>query len=203
MSRWTWLAVAGFMIAPKPASAQYIGLFTDPGATSCVAQVGHNPRVDLHVIAVLEGSVTEMAGAQFLISGVPATWTPENVLWVPDVGSALSLGNPLFSTPAHPERAGVNIAFYDCAGSSTNRRVSLGRVVLLGPPTEDNVHLRVSWFDLVPPDPNCPFVVTCDAPIYSKVCVGGGEIVLNGDAPSSCQVAIEENTWTNVKSLYR
>jgi len=203
MSRWTWLAMTGFIVLSSPASAQYIGLFTDANATTCVAQVGPNPRVDLHVIAVLEGGVTEMAGAQFLITGAPAAWTPENVLWVPDVGSAISLGNPLFPTPLHPATAGVNVAFSSCVGSPTNRRVPLGRVVLLGPPTEDNVHLRVSWFDLVPPDPNCPFVLACDAPIFSMVCVGGGEIVLNGDAPSSCQVAVEENTWTNVKALYR
>ena len=203
MSRWTWFAVAGVMAVSTPASAQYIGLFTDANATSCAAQVGHNPRIDLHIIAILEGDVTEMAGAQFQITGVPATWTPENVLWVPDVGSGISLGNPMFGTAAHPDRAGVNVALYDCGGSSTNRRVPLGRVVLLGPPTEDNVHLRVSWFDLVPPDPNCPFILDCDAPIYSKVCVGGGEIVLNGDEPASCQVAIEESTWSNIKSIFR
>lgn len=189
MSRWTWFSMTGSIVVSSPASAQYIGLFTDATATSCVAQVGPNPRVDLHVIAILEGDVTEMTGAQFLIAGIPATWTPENVPWVPDVGTAISLGNPLFPTPLHPATAGVNIAFSSCVGSSTSRRVPLGRVVLFGPPTEDNVHLRVSWFDLVSPDPNCPFVTSCGIPGYLKVCVGGGEIVLNGDAPSSCQVA--------------
>ena len=202
MSRWILLAVAGFMAVSTPASAQYIGLFTDANATSCAAQVGHNPRVDLHVIAILEGDVTEMTGAQFLITGIPATWTPQNVLWVPDVGSTFSLGNPLFPTPPRAT-AGVNVVFSSCKQASTNRRVPLGRVVLLGPPTEDNVRLQVSRFDLVPPDPNCPFIVACDAPTYSKVCVGGGEIVLNGDEPARCQVAIEADTWTTVKSLYR
>ena len=203
MSRCMWLVLTGIIGSSSPAAAQYIGLFTDANASTCVAQVGPNPRVDLHVIAILEGDVNEMVGAQFQITGVPATWTPENVLWVPDIGTAISLGNPLFPTPQHPLTAGVNVTYSACAGSPSNRRVALGRVVLLGPPTEDNVHLRVTGFDLVPPDPDCPFVAACDAPYYSKVCVGGGEIVLNGEAPSSCQVAVEENTWSNVKSLYR
>jgi len=201
MSRWTMLGFAGLLLVAGPASAQYIGIFMDPNASSCGADVGPNPRIDLHVIAILDGSVTEFTGAQFMISGAPDTWTPQNVLWVPDVGTVISLGNPVFPTSMHPFTPGVNITFGDCQRSSTNARVPLGRVVLLGPPTADNVRLRVTWFDLVPTDPNCPFITDC-SPGYPKVCVGGGEIVLNGPPPANCGVAVEERTWGSVKRLY-
>lgn len=201
MSRWTTLGIAGLLLASGPASAQHIGIFMDSNASSCGAEVGPNPRIDLHVIAILEGSVTEMTGAQFMIQGAPETWTPQNVLWVPDVGTAISLGNPVFPTPLHPYTPGVDVTFSSCQRASTNSRVPLGRIVLLGPPTADNVRLRVTWFDLVPSDPNCPFVLDC-SPGAEKVCVGGGQIVLNGPPPANCQTAVEARTWSNVKRLY-
>ncbi|MFQ5599246.1 MAG: hypothetical protein ACE5G2_01690 [Candidatus Krumholzibacteriia bacterium] len=65
------------------------------------------------------------------------------------------------------------------------------------------IRTRVEGFDLVPPDPDCPFLLACDEPFFSKVCVGGGEVVLNGPGPRSCQVAVEQHTWTSIKSLYQ
>jgi hypothetical protein len=202
MSRCKWL-MAVLLLVAQPVSAQYIGIFLDPEAASCAGDVGPTPRIDLHVVAVLEGAVTELAGAQFKIVGVPDTWTPENVLWVPDVGATISLGNPAFLSTIHPATPGVNIAFSTCQTGSGTHRVPLGRLVLLGPPTADNVHLQVTGFDLVPVDPDCPIAFRCDSPYFSKACVGGGEIVLNGPAPKSCILAVEERTWTNIKSLYR
>jgi len=72
---------------PQPSEAQYIGVFLGPNATLCAADVG-SPRVDLHIIAILQGEVTETTGAESRIVGAPASWTQENVLWVPDIGSA-------------------------------------------------------------------------------------------------------------------
>jgi len=202
MSRWTWVAVAGLLLASSPASASYIGIFTDPNASSCGADVGPNPRVDLHIVAILDSDEPEMTGAQFQIVGVPATWTPQNVLWVPDTGTVISLGNPAFVSSIHPNTPGVNVTFHDCKVAPEVDRVPLGRLVLLGPPTADNVHLQVAGFYLVPNDPPSPMVTIC-GPGYEKVGIGGGEIVLNGPAPNSCAMAVEERTWTNVKALYR
>jgi hypothetical protein len=201
MKRCFLLALATVCVA-APASAQYIGIFMDTQASSCAAQVGPQPWVDLHVIAVLENSVTEMAGAQFQISGAPEGWTAQNVLWVPEPTSAISLGNPIFPTELHPRTAGVNVAFASC---QTTSHVLLGRLVLLGAPTPANVHLRVLGFKWVPTDPPSPFVLICDLPMFSKVGVGGGEIVLNDNGPgiAGCQLAIEPRSWSTVKSLYQ
>jgi hypothetical protein len=199
MSRSLLLGFAGLLLVSGSASAQHIGIFMDANATSCAAEVGPNPRIDLHVIAILGGSVPVMTGAQFMIEGAPETWKPRDVLWVPDVNVVINVGHPIFPNPVHPNSPGVNIAFGSCQGST---RVPLGRIVLLGPPTSDNVRLRVTWFELGGADPNCPFVTNCDAPAFPMVCVSGGEIVLNGPPPSNCQTAVEERTWTTVKRLY-
>jgi hypothetical protein len=199
MKRWILAILAALMIGATAAHAQYIGIFMDTNATSCAASVGDAPWIDLHVIAILEGGVTSFSGAQFQITGKPEGWTPANVLWVPEPASAISLGHPIFASGLHPATPGVNVAFHEC---QTANRVLLGRVVILGAPTPGNVHLRVEGFDLVPPDPNCPFLVDC-GPHFFKECVGGGEIVLNGPEPASCQMAVQSSTWTAVKSLYR
>ena len=201
MTRWT-LAVAALAVLSSPASAQYIGIFMDREATTCVANVGATPYIDLHVVAVLEGAVTTMTGAQFKITGVPSGWTPENALWVPDAGSGISLGHPLFATPVHPLTPGINVTFGSCMSFPEGGTLPLGRIILLGAPTPRHVTLRVEFFDLVPPDPDCPFVTYCE-PDYVKTCVGGGEIVLNGPSSSGCYVPVATPTWTGVKQLYR
>ena len=196
------MTVALLAVLASPASAQYIGIFMDQDANSCVGEVGAAPYIDLHVIAVLEGDVTIMSGAQFQITGAPAGWTPQNVLWVPDAGLAINLGHPLFATPVHPLTPGVNVTFNACQSSPEGAKIELGRLILLGAPTPENVTLRVKPYELVPPDPDCAFVTYC-APYFEKVCVGGGEIVLNGPKSTGCHVAVAGETWTKVKRLYR
>ena len=198
MKRWSMILGFALLFGSRPVAAQFIGIFLDPNAASCAANVGTSPRIDLHIIAILEGDVAEMTGAEFRIVGVPESWTPQNVLWVPDVGSTISIGNPLFPTAPYPP-AGVAVSFRSCQRSS---RVELGRIVLLGPPTGDNVRLQVTTTTIWPHVP-CPAVTRCDIPRYSYACVGGGEVVLNGEEPASCQVAIEESTWSNIKSIFR
>ncbi len=200
--RRTLMTVATLAVLASPASAQYIGIFTDQGASSCVAEVGATPYVDLHVVAVLEGNTTIMTGAQFQVTGVPAGWTPQNALWVPDAGLAINLGHPLFATPVHPQTPGVNVTFRSCQSFPEGATIPLGRIILLGAPTPENVTLRTQAYELVPPDPDCVFVTYCE-PYYEKVCVGGGEIVLNGTKSTGCQVAVTAETWTKVKRLYR
>jgi hypothetical protein len=198
MSRWTLIAAAGLMLCAAPLSAQYIGIFQDASATSCAAAPGPAPWIDLHVVAVLEGGVPEGTGAQFSITGAPEGWASQNALWVPALDATVSLGHPLFANPSHDDQPGVNVAF----GTCQTGHVPLGRIVLLGAPTPGNVRLRVDVVQLSPSDPDCPFIVDCDAPVFAKHCVGGGEFVLNGTAPASCQVAVAPATWTGVKALY-
>jgi len=145
-----------------------------------------------------------MTGAQFQIANIPNTWTPQNVLWVPDVGTAVNLGNPIFPSSLHPFTPGVNIAFSSCQSNATSTHVSIGRLVLLGAPTADNVRLQVQGFDLKPTGhwPGCPFVTDCSQ-AFVKFCVEGKMIVLNGPPTGTCPTAVEQTTWSNIKAMYR
>jgi hypothetical protein len=196
------LTVATFAVLASPAAAGYIGIFTDQGASSCVAEVGATPYIDLHVVAVLEDNTTIMTGAQFQITGIPAGWTPQNALWVPDAGVTVNIGHPLFANTVHPQTPGVNLAFSRCLAFPEDDTIPLGRIILLGAPTPENVTLRVQGYKLVPTDPDCVIVTHC-APYYEIGCIAGGEIVLNGNKSTGCQVAVAEETWTKVKRLYR
>src|SRR5262245_672201 len=100
MSRWTIIIFILRLAMSTPASAQTIGIFSDAGATNCIAQVGSTRFIDLHVVAVLAGEVPFMTGAQFQITGAPEGWSSANVLWVPADGT-LNFGHPMFGSRTH------------------------------------------------------------------------------------------------------
>lgn len=191
------------LVVPSVASAQYIGIFMDRQATTCIAQVGAAPYIDLHVVAVLGDGFTGFTGAQFQITGTPEGWTPSNALWIPDNGVALSMGHPLFAGPPHEEMSGLNVTFSSCQQVEGSNTVPLGRIILLGAPTPENVHLQVESFVWAGSDPACPFATDCIVPEFNIFCVGGGDIILNGDDSARCMVSVEGHSWSVVKELYR
>ena len=204
MSRLILAGSLALLLHSSSVSAQSIGIFIDEEATTCIAEVGSTPYVDLHIVAVLGGDVTGLTGAQFQITGVPTGWTPSNTLWVPNEGVAVSLGHPMFTNPIHEDTPGLNVAFNVCQTLESREKVPLGRIILLGAPTPRDVHLRVEHFELVPSDPECSFVTDCDWPVLAPTCVEGGEAFLNGNGPSGCgSVPVEDNTWSSVKMLFR
>jgi hypothetical protein len=189
------------LLVAAPAAAQYIGIFRDAGATTCVAQVGPAPYIDLHVVAVPGEAALRVMGAQFQITGAPAGWTSANALWVPADGT-LNIGHPMIPSP--PRKRGAIVVFTASPGAEgTGTKGPLGRLVLLGAPTPENVHLRVERCEFTDRDPQCPFVLDCNSPDFDGVCVEGGEIVLNGAAATGCGVAVSASTWSAVKSLYQ
>lgn len=202
MSRSLVAGLFGFLLCATPAQAQYIGIFLDEDARTCAADVGAAPYIQLHVVAVLGPELFRMTGAQFQITGVPESWTPENAVWVPDAGTTLSLGHPLFENPVHDDTPGVNVAFGICQSLNHSETVPLGRIVLLGAPTPDSVHLRVEGFQLSAIDPLCPLMTACTSG-HGAHCVEGREIVLNGNETESCSTTpVAPVTWSAVKSLY-
>jgi hypothetical protein len=48
----------------------------------------------------------------------------------------------------------------------------------------------------------CPLVTQCDAPVFTKVRVAGGQAFLN-DPSRVCTVGVEPRNWTTVKALFR
>jgi hypothetical protein len=69
------------------------------------------------------------------------------------------------------------------------------------PPPED-VYLTVVAGD-PPNNPNfpCQLVTICDS-IFTKVCVNGGQFVIN-PVSGGCEVAVRQETWSGIKALYR
>lgn len=49
---------------------------------------------------------------------------------------------------------------------------------------------------------DCPLMLQCDYPAFSKFCVTGGQLIINPDQ-RSCAVAVSEANWGAVKALYR
>lgn len=196
------------VLLPGLGRSQSIGIFLDPEASSCSAEVGSTPFIALHIVALLGGDVPEFSTAQFSIIGLPETWSPANVFWVLDTGVGISVGNPLFSTSSDEYRRGAIVTFADfCRGDDDPAGdvgpIPIGRVIIAGAPTPENTILRVWRYELVQTDPVCPFMLGC-SDINTKICVEGGRAVLNPTSLPACEVvAVEQLTWAGVKDLYR
>ena len=176
------------------------------GDPVCSAQVGANPFIELEVVAILDGDVTEFHGAQFRISGLPTTWNQENVSWVWDAALTLALGNPLFA--ANPNQwddpgPGATIAWSTCQNPAGASSVRIGKILVLGAPTQESITLRVRPYELYPGETTCPIMLHCDDPVFSKACVAGGSFVLNGTNRHCNITAVEATTWSEVKNLFQ
>ena len=143
---------------------------------------------------------------------------------------ALVLGSGAL-TPADNERRGVNVAWPACMPGD-GIKVLIETVEILNLGFNGELRLRVVKHD----QPSnaffqCPLFVLCDAPVYTKVCVGSnlslcrnpeppfainatcstsGEAWLNpgpsvgcGIAESPCTIAVAPQAWSQVKALYR
>ncbi len=174
-------------LAASMASAQSIGLFGDPSGASCNLVVNPGVAGTGFLIAIPGGPVTGITGAEFRVAGLPGGWF---AISTPNPASNLSLGDP-FTT-------GANIAFPTCQAGGP---VTLYTVTLIATSVVTD-----GLFEVVaktpPSNPNfdCPLVTLCDAPAFTKVCVGGGAAFLNSS--NECTVAVEETSWSRLKALY-
>lgn len=199
------LVIAG----ASSAYSQSIDIVLHPDNLGCkAADVGTNPWIELHVIANLEGIET-FQGAQFRITGMPSTWNETNVVWSLDTSTTLSFGNPLFpgvSTAAWDDISGSVVVWNHCrVGVGSQQRI--GKIILLGAPTGEDVTLQVEPFQLNRQEPYCARMNLCDAPFYTAICVDAGSFTLNGipkgDGETCSVLAVEESTWSTVKSFYQ
>jgi hypothetical protein len=99
-----------------------------------------------------------------------------------------------------PIQGGTNIAFPDCQ-TGTNGMVLLftvsGFASTQAPP---NTYFTITQHTTPSrPDRACPSQILCDNPIFTQICVSGGQAIVNG---GPCSVAVQEKSWSQVKSLY-
>jgi len=188
------------------AHSQSIDIVLHPDNPGCAAaEVGGTPWIELHVVANLGGNFESFQGAQFKVGGMPTSWNEENVSWVWDASVTLGFGNPLFAMDTDWDSVpGAVVAWSSCrAGVHGVQRI--GKILLLGAPTANNITLEVMPYQLYPREDYCPMMNTCDAPTYPSGCVTGGSFTLNGGGGgAACTISsVEESTWSIVKGLYQ
>jgi hypothetical protein len=172
------------------AAAQSIGIFWDANGATCSVQQNSGSPGTCYLLAVLGGgSAGGITGAEFRVDNFPSgTWFASPTR---NPAANIDVGSPLGT--------GCNIAFPSCQAGS-------GGVLLLYTvgyfATSQEVDRRITiQRHTNPSNPNfmCPLHVLCDAPVFTKLCVGGGTGIVNGP---NCTVGVEPKSWSTVKSLY-
>jgi hypothetical protein len=184
--------VAAFVLSfglVASASAQSIGVFWDPAGATCAVNQPSGSQGTMYILASLGGpSLGGMTGAEFRVDNFPSTWFANAT---PSPASNLALGGPL--------TGGCNIAFPAC-------QVGSGGLVLLYTVSyfavDAQANRRISVLrHTTPSNANfqCPLQTLCDEGIFTKVCVSGGQGIING---GNCTVAVQQKSWSGVKSLF-
>lgn len=171
------------------AAAQSIGVYWDQAGATCATSQAANTPGTMYVLATLGGAAAGgITGAEFRVDGFPANWFA-NV--IPSPAATVVLGSALGT--------GCNIAFPSCQPGA-------GGIVLLYTVSYFAVDLQVNRVVSVlrhttPGNANfaCPLVTLCDPPLFTKVCVNGGQGIING---GNCTVSVEQRSWSSVKSLF-
>jgi hypothetical protein len=217
---WITLLVVLLLAPPAPAmNGNLLISFNDYLGPTCTTATCQNPVLRFYVCALLMGaSESGITGAEYKLqfgSGGPDTGWMIQETAVPDatvmIGRALDLSGvssgvdlawPTCQTgDGHLVVLEVYDAYYlDCQSA---RRYDLQVV--------KHDHASNQYFQ-------CPLLVLCDAPVYTKVCVGTVRVCQNPEPPFAnnamcstgqqawinyCPIAVEPTSWSAVKSIYR
>ncbi len=170
-----------------------IGLYFDRAGTVCSGTIQPDQPGKVYVVAKMNGmSECGIAGAEFRFTGVPASWRTHPVT-NPEI---LSIGDPLGD--------GVTVAFR-CQRPEDGYYV-LYEVLVLADREETDLEFRIRKRNpATSPDFDCPLLVLCDFPAFTKICVDGMGCTVNARAPRLCStpVAVERSTWGSFKTFYR
>jgi hypothetical protein len=231
-------ASALLLLAPVSARSAdgHIRLFFDPN--QCRGEIPCGESRNLYVYAELEGATAGgITGLEFGMqigndSAADPGWSFYEEfspgITVTLGSGAFGPGDQLVITPRRNRGRGVNLAWGECQGG-------INGLVLLETVQITNVgctgaELRVITTGHDLPSNQfflCPLAVLCDAPAFSKVCLGStvtpcinpegprgdpalcslsGEAVVNpaANSQSPCRVtAVTPSSWSGVKGLYR
>jgi len=222
----TSLALLVFAASPSFAVNGNIGIYADPGQAICAANLPApgNGALVLYVYALQEGaSLSGITGAEYQISiGSSTDWIYGEDFSPATGGGAITVGAGAM-TGATP---GINVAWNMCEDGGGSILIQQINVVdLSGVFANQPVTLKVVAHTN-PGNPffRCPLFTLCDDPTFTKVCLGqdndvvmcpfppgaiacnvssSGEFFINPTpSQSNCTVAVEETTWSDVKSLF-
>lgn len=185
------LVLALCLACTGSAFASSIGVFFASDGSDCDATQGGPMPFTYYLGAVLGGDAAAggITGAEFRVQNAPTMadgWFMSNN---PNPASNVAIGDPTGN--------GCNIAF---AGCQSPPFVLLYTISGFASGVASPRTLRVLQHNS-PSNPlfPCSLLVLCDAPVFTKVCVPGGEAFLNS---GNCTVGVEDKSWTSVKSLF-
>lgn len=172
------------------ASAQSIGIFFDADGATCSRQQPANSLGTMWILAILGGSASAgITGAELQVTGFPSGWVSTTSR---SPQALFGLGTPM--------AGGGALAFSECT-TGNGGIVLLYRVDYLATSQVESTYLTVAGAS----QPGnrllaCPVVTLCDFPTFTKLCVRGGQAILNGP---TCTVGTEPATWSRVKNVYQ
>ena len=171
-----------------------VGLYFDPAGRTCSGTILPDQPDTVYVVAKMdEMSACGIAGAEFRFTGVPASWRTFPVA-APDM---LTVGDPLAD--------GVTMGFR-CKREESGFVVLYSVLVLADAVEEDlQFHIEKRSAPTGGPDFECPLLVLCDFPAFTKVCVEGVPCNINASKARLCSspTPVETSTWSAVKQLFR
>ena len=216
-----------------------IGLFFDSGGRNCEGRIPCSGSATLYVYALLQGaSSSGITGAEYGLQigkngDADPGWMFEEH-FTPDATAVVGRGGfypPDIRdlTPHRNRGRGINVAWPSCqTGDGTKILIETVTVTNEGC-TEASLDLLVVQHDVASNQYfRCPLFTLCDAPDYTKVCLGdnltpcqsleppyppfatcstSGRAMINAgpsDGVVLCRVTgVERSTWSSVKGLYR
>jgi hypothetical protein len=181
-------SVVALILAVPCAEGASIGLFGSSDCSVCNATVPVGIPTQIF-IAADNTDTYPLSGVEFRITGLPPGWT------------ALATRAPtvqlVFGDPFSAE--GSSVSFYL---SQTGTCIPVFSLLITANSVATDVRLRVEKRN-PPSNPSfqCPSAnVDCPA-CFTRVCVSGGEMLLNSEIP--CSVSVSQEAWSHVKQLYR
>jgi hypothetical protein len=219
----TSLALLVFAASPSFSANGNIGIFADQGQALCELDLGFQTQTTLYVYALLQGSSGGgIQGAEYSISqSASVDWIISEDYSPSTNNGAITVGGGAL-TGLIP---GINLGWPACQvgpGSVLLQTISLFDAT--GTDAGTPVTLRVEAHQ-TPGNPffRCPLFNLCDDPVFTKVCLGSnlttvtcpfppgafacttsssGELIINPEEGQSCTVAVQQKTWSEMKSLY-
>jgi FlgD Ig-like domain len=152
-----------------PPDNSRIAVFADPAGTQTCATIPVGSNGTLYLFADLAGETADgFTGAEFRVQ----VTHPEGyfLIFNPPSAAVIAIGNVFDTTPEMPaDGSGINIAFQSC---QTGLRVPMGTITVInagGGATDMLVQRRTPPTNWEWP---CPLFTRCDAPQFSKSCMG-------------------------------
>lgn len=220
------LALLVLASAPSWAANGNIGLFFDQAGAVCQQAVPCGGQARLYVYALLEGaSQFGITGAEYKVQVGPNSNPDPGWLFNETFDpNAATIGSGAFN-PVDNSARGINVSWAECQ-TGDGYKVLIETVDIFNatsPCNTDELALKVVKHDTASNQFfQCPLFVLCDAPVYTKVCLGSnivacrnpeppnadnafcstsGEAFVNGSR--NCTVAVQPTSWSAMKDLYR